>query len=137
MVIVDASVVIAYFDARQNRYTAWLNKEVENQRIGITSLTMAEILQGIRDEEQFTHALLLLDKFSIFGIGSRILAIKSARNYRALRRRGITIRGTIDCLIATFCIEEGHILLHNDRDFDAFEAHLHLRVLHPTESTLH
>ncbi len=67
----------------------------------------------------------------MLSIGGEALAVAAANNYRLLRSRGITIRKTIDCLIATFCIAEGHILLHDDRDFDLFEDHLGLQVIHP------
>jgi predicted nucleic acid-binding protein len=137
MVIVDTSVIIAYLDDRVNRHTKWLDRQRSLQRIGITTLIQTEVLQGIRAEEQFLAAVAALNCFEIFETGSSALAIASARNYRALRRAGITIRSTIDCLIATFCIENGHELLHNDRDFDAFEENLNLRVLHPPEALLH
>jgi predicted nucleic acid-binding protein len=131
MVIVDTSVLIAYLNDQVTRHTEWLDRQGGLQRIGITTLTQAEVLQGIRTEEQFLAVSQLLSEFSIFETGSSALAIASARNYRALRKAGITIRSTIDCLIATFCIENGYELLHNDRDFDACEAHLGLRVVHP------
>ena len=72
-------------------------------------------------------------KFAIFETGGEALAVDSAKNYRALRARGITVRKTIDCLIASFCLNEDHTLLHRDRDFDGFEEHLGLQVLHPSE----
>jgi predicted nucleic acid-binding protein len=130
MVIVDASVLIDYLDGRTTRHTEWLDRQSELERIGVTSLTQVEVLQGIRTDEAFLVALQLLNSFEIFEIGSSVLAIASARNYRSLRKMGITIRNTIDCLIATFCIEEDHVLLHNDRDFDPFEQHLGLQVAH-------
>jgi hypothetical protein len=64
------------------------------------------------------------------------LAMQSAENYRSLRRKGVTVRSTVDCLIATFCIEDGHQLLHRDRDFDLFEQHMRLHVLHPPDLPL-
>ena len=131
MVIVDTSVLIAYLNDQVTRHNEWLDRQGGLQRIGITTLTQAEVLQGIRTEEQFLAVSQLLSEFSIFETGSSALAIASARNYRALRKAGITLRSTIDCLIATFCIENGYALLHNDRDFDACEAHLGLRVVHP------
>ncbi len=137
MVIIDTSVIIAYLGDRVNRHTEWLDQHRSLERIGITTLTQTEVLQGIRAEEQFSAAVAALNCFEIFETGSSALAIASAQNYRALRRAGITIRNTIDCLIATFCIENGHELLHNDRDFDAFEEHLGLRVLHPPDALLH
>ena len=131
MVIVDTSVVIAYFDDRKTAHTEWLDRQLQLQRVGITTLTLTESLQGMRREEDVVEALKVLSRFEIFETGGSALAIASARNYRTLRRMGITIRNTIDCLIATFCIQNGYQLLHNDRDFDAFEAQFGLRVVHP------
>jgi predicted nucleic acid-binding protein len=133
MVIVDTSVLIDFLAERLNPETAWLRGLGEPRRVGITSLIQTETLQGIRDEARFLGTLALLNQFEVFETGSSLLAVASATNYRALRRAGVTIRNTIDCLIATFCLEEGHTLLHNDRDFDPFEAHLGLKVLHPPE----
>jgi predicted nucleic acid-binding protein len=137
MVIVDTSVVIDYLADRITPHTNWLDQQASLQRIGITSLVQAEVLQGIRADKLFAVTLEILNEFEIFETGSSELAISAARNFRALRKKGVTIRSTIDCLIATFCIEEGHTLLHNDRDFDAFERHLGLRVLRPTEPLSH
>src|ERR1700735_5062812 len=103
MVIVDTSVLIAFLDDRVTRHTEWLDRQGDLERIGITTLTQAEILQGIRTEEEFLAVFESLNKFSIFETGSSALAIASARNFRALRKAGITIRNTVDCLIATFC----------------------------------
>lgn len=72
-----------------------------------------------------------LIKFTVMEMVNQTLAVKSASNYRSLRKKGITVRKTIDCLIATFCIEQGLLLLHCDRDFDPFEQHLGLAVWHP------
>ena len=132
MVIVDTSVLIDYFADRLTPQTDWLDQHTTLQRIGMTSLIQTEVLQGIREDKLFAHTLEILNEFEIFETGSRELAIAAARNFRTLRKSGITIRGTIDCLIATFCLEEGHELLHNDRDFDHFEKHLGMKVLHPS-----
>jgi predicted nucleic acid-binding protein len=70
-------------------------------------------------------------KFQVFSTGGVDVAVASAQNYRFLRKRGITVRKTIDCLIATFCLDGRHSLLHRDQDFDPFEAHLGLQVVHP------
>jgi predicted nucleic acid-binding protein len=132
MVILDTSVLIDYFGNYSNPQTDWLDRQLSLRRIGITSLVLTEGLQGIRDEVQFTTTLKALSQFQVFEIGSNDLAVQSARNYRTLRGLGVTIRSTIDCLVATFCIEEDHELLHRDSDFDYFEQHLGLRVLDPT-----
>src|SRR5579863_988653 len=116
--------------------TLWLQQQLGFRRIGITTLTECEVLQGIREEEAFVATLRHLRTFAVLEIGSQDLAIASARNYRTLRGLGITIRNTIDCLVATFCIENGHELLHRDQDFDWFERHLGLQVLKPPTSGL-
>ena len=131
MVIVDASVVIDFLANRANPQAIWLDMRIDLERIGITSLTLAEVMQGIRYEAQAQKILARLSRFAVMDIPNGKLAITSARNYRELRTLGFTVRSTIDCLIATFCIEQKHVLLHNDRDFDAFEEHLGLLVLHP------
>lgn len=131
MVIVDTSVLIDFLAGRETSQTAWMMQKSNLRRIAMTSLILSEVLQGIRSDDLFTETLNILNRFPIFETGSRALAITSARNYRALRRMGITTRSTIDSLVATFCIEEGHALLHNDHDFDAFAAHLGLKVIDP------
>jgi predicted nucleic acid-binding protein len=136
MIIVDTSVMIDYLAGRADARTEWLDRQIDVSRIGITSLILAEILQGIRSEDVFSKTLETLNQFEIFETGSQELAVASARNYSTLRQRGITIRNMIDTFIGTFCIEEGHILLHNDRDFDPFETHLGLKVVHPPATAL-
>ena len=113
MVIVDTTVWVDYFRGLQNPQTDWLHEEADRQRLGLTDLILCEVLQGVRDET---------------GIP---LAIEAARNYRTLRSHGHTVRKTIDCLIATFCLRQQHSLLHRDRDFDPFEKLLGLIVIHP------
>jgi predicted nucleic acid-binding protein len=132
MVIVDSSVLIDYLADRVTPETVWLDGRLDSERIGITSLSLCEVLQGVRGDGLFAQAVEILNGFAIFEVGSYRLALASAQNYRTLRRAGVTIRNTIDCLIATFCLEEGHTLLHNDRDFDAFEERLELMVVRPS-----
>ena len=131
MIIVDTTVWIDYLGAVTNPETQWLDNEVGKQPLGLTDIILCEILQGIRDDLTFTQVRRDLMKFDVFDSVGTDLAIASAENYRYLRSKGITIRKTIDCLIATFCIEEGYALLHRDRDLDAFEKHLGLPVIHP------
>jgi hypothetical protein len=131
MVIVDSSVMIDFLANKKNSQTDWLNLHLDLEPIGITSLILSEVLQGIRNDRQFAETLVILNSFVIFETGSTALAISAARNYRTLRGLGITIRNTIDTLVATFCIEEGHWLLHHDSDFDHFAEHLGLKVLPP------
>ena len=131
MIVADSSVWIDFFAGRPSPESLWLRKELVHQRIGLTDLILCEVLQGIRADEDFRRVHLRLSSLPVLDCGGEDLAVASARNYRALRAEGITVRKTIDSLIATFCIREGHELLHRDRDFDPFEEHLGLRVIHP------
>jgi predicted nucleic acid-binding protein len=130
MVIVDTSVWIDYLRGGSTPETLWLDRELQRQPLGLTDLILCEVLQGTRDSA-FARVRSDLLKFHIFSSCTVPLAIAAAQNYRSLRKRGYTVRKTIDCLIATFCLEEGHSLLHLDRDFDPFEKMLGLRVVHP------
>lgn len=130
MVIVDTSVWIEYFRGVNHPETIWLERELQRQPLGLTDLILCEILQGVRDTV-FRQVRADLLKFHVFENCSVEMALSAAENYRALRRNGYTVRSTIDGLIATFCIENKHRLLHRDRDFDAFEATLGLEVVHP------
>jgi predicted nucleic acid-binding protein len=129
MVIVDSSVWIDALWGTKNRQTLWLDRAFDFEEIGLTSLILYEILQGVRGVSRFHEILGYLTNFSVFDQLDSHIAITAAQNYRSLRARGITVRKSADCLIATFCIENDHQLLHNDRDFDPFELHLGLRVL--------
>ena len=131
MVIVDTTVWVDYFHGISNAEIDWLDAELDRQRLGVTDLIVGEVLQGVRDEETAADVERQLLKLEVFASGSIDLARDAARNYRALRYRGHTVRKTIDCLIATFCIREQHSLLHRDRDFDPFERFLQLSVIRP------
>ena len=131
MVIVDTTVWVDYLRGTQTPQTDWLEVEVERQRTGLTDLNLCEVLQGIRNDRHLTRVRRELLTFEIFTTGGIELATEAARNYRKLRTRGYTVRKTIDCLIATFCLINGHALLHNDRDFVPFEQVLGLSVIHP------
>lgn len=132
MVIVDTSVLIDYFGNQPTWQAGWLDTEIGRQRIGITSLILAEVLQGIRSDSVFDNVLGELSEFVLFESVDSDLAIASARNYRLLRKKGISIRSLVDSVTATFCIDRGHELLHNDRDFEHFRVHLGLRVVSRT-----
>jgi predicted nucleic acid-binding protein len=131
MVIVDTTVWIDYFRAISNPETEWLDDELGRRRLGLTDVILCEVLQGVRDERTAVDVERQLRKLQVFQSGGVELASDAARNYRLLRTRGRTVRKTIDCLIATFCIREQHPLLHRDRDFDPFEQLLELAVVHP------
>jgi predicted nucleic acid-binding protein len=130
MVIIDTTVWVDYLRGAQNPETQWLNRELDRQRLGLTDVILCEVLQGIRDDRSFARVHRELLRFEVFATGGVELAVAAARNFRTLRQRGHTVRKTIDCLIATFCLQGGHSLLHRDHDFDPFEQILRLLVLH-------
>ncbi|MGB9029769.1 MAG: PIN domain nuclease [Acidobacteriaceae bacterium] len=131
MVIVDTTVWIDYFAGIVNSQTTWLRRAAGVTAIGLTDLILCEILQGVRRDAELARIQNRLLNVDIFDSGGTVLAHAAARNYRFLRAKGYTVRTTIDLIIATFCLESDHELLHHDRDFDPFEQHLGLKVLHP------
>ncbi|TAK15344.1 MAG: PIN domain nuclease [Acidobacteria bacterium] len=131
MIIVDSTVWIDYFNGVRTPETDWFHAEAQRQRFGLTALILCEVLQGLRDDGLAARVEAQLRRFEILDGGDAAVAIQAARNYRKLRARGRTVRSTVDALIATFCIERGHRLLHRDRDFDAFEELCGLSVVHP------
>ncbi len=131
MLVVDSTVWIDYFNGQENPQTDYLDNALEITPILVGDLILAEVLQGFRQDANFEKAHRAMGKFLQVGMVGPALALQSARNYRLLRQKGITIRKTVDSLIATYCMEHGHQLLHNDTDFDAYEKHLGLRVVHP------
>ena len=131
MVIVGSTVWIDFFNGVETPETEWVDRELSQQRLGVLDLIVCEVLQGVSTDQEAEEVLGELRQLEIFDTAGVALASAAARNYRALRSRGRTVRKTIDCLIATFCIDGGHELLHCDRDFDPFEEHLDLQVVHP------
>lgn len=126
MILVDSSVWIDYLRDADTWQVERLDTLLGHEQAAIGDLILAEVLQGIRTDRAFGEALDLLGALPLLTIGGRDLAVQSARNYRALRLRGITVRKTIDSLIATLCIRESLPLLYSDRDFDPFVEHLGL-----------
>ena len=131
MVIVDTTVVTDYLNGVVTPQTAWFDREATRQRLGLVDLTVCEVLQGLRSHRDAGRVLSALREFEVHSTGGLELAVIAAGHYRDLRARGRTVRRTIDCLIAAFCLRDGHALLHTDRDFDAFEQVLGLTVVHP------
>jgi hypothetical protein len=129
--LVDSSVWIDYFNGQATVQTDHLDAILGQQVIVVGDLILAEVLQGFRHQKDFVQARTALLRFPVMPIVGQKFAVQSAKNYRSLRAKGITIRKTIDCLIATFCIENGFQLLHSDRDFDPFAEHLNLQVVKP------
>jgi predicted nucleic acid-binding protein len=131
MIVVDTSVWIDYFNGTVNPHTDWLDHEIDDEPVSLTDLILCELLQGVRLKSEFSRMRRELAPFPVFNTGGESMAVAAATYFRILRAKGHTIRKTPDCIIATFCIQEGHSLLHRDRDFDPFEQHLGLRVIHP------
>lgn len=128
MILVDSSVWIDYFRSAETPQVALLDSMFGRSRLAVGDLIAAEVLQGVRDEREYTWVKKTFDAFTHIDLCDYGLAIKASENYRILRAKGITIRKTMDTLIATRCIEDGLTLLHSDRDFAAFTQHLGLRV---------
>ena len=129
MILVDSSTWIDYFRGVSTVQTAKLDSLLDREPVAIGDLILAEVLQGFTNSGDFNKAKGLLTSLDIVDIGGIDIAIQAAKNFRTLRGFGITVRKTIDTLIATRCIESGYILLHNDRDFEPFVKHLKLRVV--------
>ena len=120
MILVDSSVWVDYFNGTSSRETDFLDVTLGSEPVAIGDLILTEVLQGFRNDSDYNLAKTLLMGLTVFDLLGRELAIKTADNYRALRRRGITVRKTADSIIATFCIERRLPLLYSDRDFDPF-----------------
>jgi len=129
VILVDSSVWVDFFRNQPTAQAQWLDKNLGVEGFVVGDLILAEVLQGFKDDRGFNEARRLLGRLEQVTLGGEELAVEAARNFRKLRGRGITVRGTIDVIIATRCLVDGMRLLHSDRDFDTFEAHLGLRVV--------
>jgi len=128
VILVDSSVWIDFFNGRDTPETDRLEGGVRRGNVLIGDLILAEVLQGFRNEADFNTARQLLAPFPIIEIAGPAMALQSARNFRHLRSLGLTVRKTIDCLIATRCMADRHALLFSDRDFAPFVEHLGLEA---------
>ncbi|MDG6095825.1 PIN domain nuclease [Acetobacter sp. AN02] len=126
MILVDSSVWIDFFRGTVTPQAEVLDRLLGEEPVAIGDLMMTEVLQGFSSERDFNKARRLLGALDLVEIGGRDVMIEAARYFRDLRSRGITIRKTIDTLIATRCIVSGYRLLYSDRDFDPFVTHLGL-----------
>jgi predicted nucleic acid-binding protein len=129
LILVDSSVWIDYFNGAITKQTGRLDGLLGREPLAIGDLILTEVLQGFTDEREFNQARQMLTSLMVVELGGLEIAIQAAKNFRALRRLGLTVRKTIDTVIATRCIESGYDLLHSDRDFDPFARHLGLRVV--------
>ncbi len=129
MILADASVWIDHLRNADTPEVATLRRLTASGLLAIGDLTIHEVLRGIRDDLRFARVRRDLLKLPVYWMISPDVAIRAAQHYSHLQRMGITVRSAIDCLIATYCIDGGHQLLHSDRDFDPFEEHLGLSVV--------
>ena len=129
MIVVDSSVWIGYFNGKETRETLLLDGILGIEPVVIGDLILTEVLQGFRSDRDVRRALVAMNTLVFEPMVGRDIALDSAQNYRALRARGVTVRKTIDMLIATYCMENGHALLHSDRDFEPIQRYLGLETL--------
>ncbi|MBC7685566.1 MAG: PIN domain nuclease [Bdellovibrionales bacterium] len=132
MVVVDSGVWIDFFNGANTPQRAMLRALLErgDAALVVPDLVLYEVLRGFRRERDYLHAEKLMLSMTVESTGGQELAQRAAAHYRSLRATGITVRSTIDVLLAAFCIMRGYVLLHRDRDFDAFEELRGLRALH-------
>ena len=131
MILVDTSVWIDYFNGQRTWQTNLLDNLLSDVPVIVGDLILAEILQGFRSDRDYESAKSYLSALPFHQIGGYQVAVQSARNYRTLRKKGVTVRKTTAVIIGTYCILEGLPLLHDYRDFDPMAAHLSLNVLSP------
>jgi len=131
VILVDSSVWIDYFRGVATPQADRLDSLLGSEPIAIGDLILAEVLQGFVSDHDFRQATKLLTSLLVVDLGGREIAIQAAKNFRTLRTLGVTVRKTIDTVIATRCIQSGFALLYSDRDFDPFVEHLGLRSALP------
>ncbi|HEY0327850.1 MAG TPA: PIN domain nuclease [Rhodopseudomonas sp.] len=124
--VVDSSVWIDFLNGRKAAHVERLRAALGVDEVIVGDLMLCEVLQGLSSERDARQVEALLRRFEIVPIGGDAIAVSAARNFRALRRRGVTIRKTIDLLIGTWCIENRRVLLHNDSDFRPMARYLGL-----------
>ena len=127
--LVDTSVWVDYFNGVKTPQTDRLDQLLGSGRLLTGDLILAELLQGFAKDTDYRTARKLLLELPCVDLVGRESALLAADYYRRLRKRGVTIRKTIDVLIGAYCIRHGHALLHADRDFDSMVQHLGLRAL--------
>ncbi len=126
MILVDSSVWIDYFTGVDNKKSDTLDKTLGVRSVAIGDLILTEVLQGFRLDKDYKTAKALFDGLTVFDLLGKDMALKSAENFRTLRKRGITVRKTADVIIASFCIERKLPLLFSDKDFKPFVKYLGL-----------
>jgi len=128
MILVDSSVFIDYFNGVKNWHTEELDVLLGKELIVVGDYILAEVLQGFRSDMDYKVAKEIMQSFPCLTICNEIIAIKSAENFRSLRKKGLTIRKTVDLIIGTFCIENEIELLQKDSDFEPMVKYLGLKI---------
>jgi predicted nucleic acid-binding protein len=129
MLLADSSVWVDYFNGVPSPQTEVLDSALGRDLVAVGDIMLAEVLQGFSSERHFKIARDLMLSLDVVNVLDTSIALKSAENYRMLRRKGLTVRKTTDCIIATWCIENDASLLHSDKDFEPFERHLGLQAI--------
>jgi predicted nucleic acid-binding protein len=129
LILVDSSVWIDYFNGKISFQTDFLDSIVGKDLIIIGDIVYIEVLQGFRNDNDFNSARELLELFPLVNLLDREVAIKSITMFRELRKKGVTIRKTIDTIIASYCIINNITLLQSDRDFIPFRDYMGLQVI--------
>jgi len=133
MVVVDTTVWIDYIHGLENPYTNALDYELLHNQVITGDLLITEFLQGFRSDSDFEAAKEIINNLIYCDMLGKEMALKSAANFRLLRKNGITIRKTADIIIGTFCIENELPLLHNDKDYEPMAKYLGLRIYKTNE----
>ena len=129
MILVDSSVWIDFFNGVETPQVTLLDNKLGDTPILVGDLILTEVLQGFKSNKDFEMAKQALERFELREMVGKDIALRSAENYRRLRKSGVTVRKTIDVVIASFCIENNVALLHSDRNFDPMEDILGLMIL--------
>ena len=129
MILVDSSVWIDYFNGTTTIASEKLDSLLGIRLICTGDLILTEVLQGFKNDSDFTTAKSLLCALPVHAMVGYEISLKSVDNFRLLRKKGINVRKTIDVLIATYCIENQLMLLHSDKDFQPFQQHLGLQTI--------
>ncbi|WAJ30452.1 type II toxin-antitoxin system VapC family toxin [Antarcticirhabdus aurantiaca] len=128
MILIDTSAWIEHFNGRGTPAAERVRRALDDEQVIVGDLVMVELLQGVRFDKEVARILVDIKALRRESLCGAAIGLLAAANYRGLRRRGITIRSTIDVIIATWCIENGAAIIHNDRDMAVMEAQLGLRA---------
>ena len=127
MIVVDTSAWIEFLNGTGHTIISDLEHALDNELICLGDLIYCEVLQGIKSKKELNKVKSLFGTLHKDAVGGFDICERASENYKYLRSLGVTVRRTIDIIIGTFCLENGHEIIHNDRDFASMEEHLGLR----------